>query len=226
MGQTADELRQEIDQKRDNASQKIDQIEQLVTGAADQVKDQVSQAKEQVTQAKEQIKQTFDWRHQVEEKPLVALGAAFIGGIVLGGITGGGDDRGSHQHHYYGQQPQGNGSSQHTVNYGQAAATGGVVAAVRGAAKKAGLDDTIANMADGLMATFSDRIKQIADDAFPGLADKLGGTSSDSAASGSGMPSVGSSSRTPSTTGAAKSDFDQSGAYGSTHASTGGASFS
>jgi len=195
MGQTADELRQEIESKRDDASQKIDQLEQLVTGAADQVRSQVDQTKEQVKaqveQTKEQVKQVFDWRHQVEEKPLVALGAAFIGGIVLAGMTGGNGNGGGH----HVSHPQSDGSL-HSTNYGQQAAAGaGLMGVVRAAATRAGLDSTITNMADSLMGTLSERVKTIADDAFPGLADKLqqatGGQSSSSSQSSGSQSSSG-----------------------------------
>ena len=119
MGETTDQLRQEVDGKREDAAQKIDQIEQRVTetvhrvqegvtGTTDQVKatvqesiqgvqeavgqtaqqmtDQVKNTAQQVTQ---QVKSTVDWRRQVEERPLVMVGAAFLGAFVLGNLTGG-----------------------------------------------------------------------------------------------------------------------------------------
>lgn len=29
----------------------------------------------------------LDWRRQVEDRPLLSVGAAFIGGVILGGVT-------------------------------------------------------------------------------------------------------------------------------------------
>lgn len=185
MGQTADELRQEIDIKREQASEKISMIEERVTGATDLVKEQVAgaadQIKEQVTgaadQLKEQVKTAFDWRHQVEEKPLVALGAAFIGGVVLAGIMGGGDDqpKTSHSQPHYPTSDLNLKESGGQVNYsgGQQHQSGGLSSVVRKAAKDSGLEETISNMAGAFMGTLTERVKSMADQAFPGMADKL-----------------------------------------------------
>lgn len=221
MGQTADELRQEVDSKRDDASQKIEQLEQMVTGAADQVKTQVSDA---VDQAKAQVKQTFDWRHQVEEKPLVALGAAFIGGVVLGGVLGGDDGHQEQRQYgagYYGAQSGDPNATRFQYQYQPPAYAGqsaGVMGALRGAAKKAGLDQTIANMSDNLFSTISERIKQVADDAFPGMGAKMsnampgGGSQQSGSFATSGM---GSSSSVGSSTGSGFSGSSGAGLSGS-----------
>jgi hypothetical protein len=122
MGETADQLRQEVDRKREDAGQKIDAIEQRVSDTAARVQEGVAQTTEQVKatvqqsvegamsavgdttqQVAEQVKQTtqqvteqvkanFDWQKQIEERPLVMLGAAMLGGFVLGSLTGGGND--------------------------------------------------------------------------------------------------------------------------------------
>lgn len=164
MGETADQLRQEIESKRQDASEKIDQIEQKVTGAADQVRGQV-----------DQVMQTFDWRKQVDEKPLVALGTAFIGGIVLGSVLGGDDDDRR-------DTSKRGGYSFNTVQYGQQGSAGagaaagaglGVMAAVRNAAKNTGFEDTLNNMTSSLMSTLTERIKDVAEQTFPGMAGKL-----------------------------------------------------
>jgi ElaB/YqjD/DUF883 family membrane-anchored ribosome-binding protein len=154
MGQTADELRQEIDAKRQDASQKIGQIEEKVTGTADQVREQVAQ--------------TFDWRHQVQERPLTAVSAAFIGGIVLSSVLSRDDDEPRADHR--------RGGSYKTVRYGERAfanKSGGVMDAVRNAARSSGLEDTINSMAGAMMSSVSDRMKQVAEQSFPGMADKL-----------------------------------------------------
>lgn len=173
MGQTADELRQEIDTKRDMAAEKIDQLEQKVTGAAEQVKGQVAGAADQV---KEQVKQTVDWRHQVEERPLVALGAALAGGFVLGGMLGGNDDRSRHddtRHKEAPITPARGGSSSMSSGIMAGAAGSGLMGTVREAAKNTGLEDTLNNLTTSLMSTLSDRVKEIADQIVPGMGEKL-----------------------------------------------------
>lgn len=186
MGQTADELRQEIDSKRQDASQKIEQIEQKVTGTADQVK-------EQVMQTKDQVMQTFDWRQQVQERPLVAVGAAFLGGVVLGNIMGGDDhDR------YRGSDSSFNTVQSQERGMGSTAGGGGMMASIRHAAKSSGLEETVGGMAAGLMGTLSDRMKKYADEVFPGMAEKIQGAK-DRSQSGSGT--MGGSISQPSTFG-------------------------
>lgn len=167
MGEAADQLRQEIDAKRQDATDKIEQLEQKVTGAADHVQHQVEHVREQV-------KETFDWRKQVEERPLVALGVAFVGGAVLGGVMGGDDGhRGSDAPRY----------SSNTVQYAQRGSSGdgaatagvglGLMASLRGAAKSAGLDETINNLTTSFMTTLTERIREVADQAVPGMGEKL-----------------------------------------------------
>jgi hypothetical protein len=165
MGDAADQLRQEIDAKRQDATDKIEQLEQKVTGMADQVQGQVEQVRDQVMQ-------TFDWRKQVDERPLVALGAAFIGGVVLSSVLSGDDDR-----HGSGSAPRYSGN---TVQYGMRGSGGasagagmGIMASVRNAAKSTGFEDTLNNMTTSLMSTLTERIKEVADQTFPGMGEKL-----------------------------------------------------
>jgi hypothetical protein len=138
MGQTTGELRQAVDNKRDDAAQKIDQIEQ------------------RVGETTQQMKETLDWRKQVDDNPLVAVGAAFIGGMVLGGVLGGGDD------HQQKQPPQ----------WQSAAAGAGLGGVIRKAAKSSGIEDSFNDMASSLFGTISDRMKQMTSEKFPGLAGK------------------------------------------------------
>jgi len=168
MGQTADQLRQEIDAKRNDASDKIGQIEEKVTGVAEQAKETVTGVAEQ---AKETVMNTFDWRRQVDQKPLVALGAAFVGGMILAGAVGD-KDEGSHR-----SSSQSNNSDFNIRRYSEqsAAAAGGmgIAGAIRTAAKNSGLEDMMNNMTGSFMSNITDRIKQMADQAFPGMAEKL-----------------------------------------------------
>ena len=153
MGETADQLRQEVDQKREDAAQKIDQIQAKVEGATQQVKDTVDDAKQQV-------KDTFDLRKQIEEKPLLALGAALAGGFILGGVLGGdGDDR--RRYARYDEGPR-------TMPY-RPPASSGIMDNVRKAAKSTGLEETLNTMVSSFMGSLGERVKAIGEETFPGL---------------------------------------------------------
>lgn len=150
MGETTDQLRQQVDQKREDASQKIDQIEQQVMNKAQDIETKVSDTAQQV-------KAQMDWRHQVEERPLVAVGAALVGGILLGGIVGKGDHRQSTQ------QQAGMHASQ----------GGGVTGSVRKAAKDSGLDNAVENFANAAFGMIGERVREMTDRTFPGMLDKV-----------------------------------------------------
>lgn len=160
MGQSSDQIRQEIDQKRTDAASKIDALKDQVQGNADEVRGQVEDTVDQVREGVqgtvedtiETVKQNIDLQRQMEERPLVALGAALVGGFVLGGLLGGG-----------GQQSHSGGSS----------SGGGASSAIRGAAHKSGLEDTISNAAAALMGNVTEQFKGTLDRNFPGFADKM-----------------------------------------------------
>lgn len=202
MGQTADELRQEIDAKRNDASQKIGQIEEKVTGAADQVKEKVADTADHV---KEQVMNTFDWRQQVQERPLVALGAAFLGGVVLAGVVG--DGNGKDQRGGY-QQGNSNFNIRRHSEQGSGAGSGqGLTASIRNAAKTSGLEETMSGMVGAFMMNLTDRVKTMADQTFPGMADKLQGSST-SGSQGDGLNQTNQAQQTRMTSGA--SSYGQS----------------
>ncbi len=167
MGQEPDRIRQEVDQKREDAARKLDQIEHRVEHATHEVKGTVDQTRQQamdmVEQAKQQAKETFDLRRQVEQKPLVALGAAFLGGLVLGGVTGGG---GEQQGQQQGQQQRPHDGRQHRER------GGGIAEGIKRAAKESGLQETLTSMAAAAMGTANDRLKEGLDRRFPGFAGK------------------------------------------------------
>jgi ElaB/YqjD/DUF883 family membrane-anchored ribosome-binding protein len=108
MGQTADQLRQEIAAKRDDAAAKIDQIESRVQDlpnlaretvrgtvdasiqqARDTVDEQLSHAREAVVGKVDQMKQQTSMTTVIDERPLAALGVALAGGFLLGKLFGG-----------------------------------------------------------------------------------------------------------------------------------------
>jgi hypothetical protein len=137
MGETTDQLRDQVDQTRDDASRTIQEIEDRVSSATQQVKDQL------------------DWRHQVQQRPLMSVGLAVIGGMVLGGLTG------SHDSH---APTNGNGAS-----YGHEH-RGGIGDALRGAAKSSGFDDAVHDVANAALGSFGARLRSMAAENFPSLA--------------------------------------------------------
>jgi ElaB/YqjD/DUF883 family membrane-anchored ribosome-binding protein len=154
MGATTDQLRQEVDQKREDAAQKIDQIQAKVEGATQQVK-------ETVEDAKQQVKDTFDLRKQIEEKPLLALGAALAGGFILGGVLG---DGGRDDRHYprYDEGPR-------SMPYRPPQQSSGIMDGMRKAAKSTGLEDSLNTMVSSFIGQLGERVKAIGEEAFPGL---------------------------------------------------------
>jgi hypothetical protein len=137
MGETTGELRQAVDDKREDAAQKIDKIEQ------------------KVGETTQQVKESLDWRRQVDERPLMAVGAAFFGGMLLGGLTGGDGD---HQ--------------TRSAQWQTSKSGGGIGSTIRNAAKNSGFEDTLNEMATGLFGSLSNRMKQVAGETFPSIADK------------------------------------------------------
>jgi ElaB/YqjD/DUF883 family membrane-anchored ribosome-binding protein len=172
MGQSSDQIRQEIDQHRDDAAGKIDQLKEQVQGTADDMRGQVQDTAEQmVNQVKgtvdhtvEAVKQNMDLKQQIEERPLVALGAALVGGFLLGGMMGGGSGHGqSSSHREY--------SSGTPV--GESRTGGGVRSGIRSAVERSGLEDTISSAAAALMGSVTDQLKNTLDQNFPGFATKM-----------------------------------------------------
>jgi hypothetical protein len=153
MGETADQLRQQVDQKRDDASQKIEQIEQQVMQGAQQVQDKVSETAQQV-------KAKLDWRQQVEQHPLLAVGAALAGGMALGGLTGKGDER----------EYRAPGSAEYRPSTAQ---QGGVRHSIRNAARESGLEDSIQKFASAAFGMLGERMREMTDRTFPGMLDKV-----------------------------------------------------
>jgi len=68
MGQAASEVRREIEDTRDNLGENLQRLES-------------------------KVKRTTDWRAQFDERPLMMIGVAFGGGLLLSSMAGGGKDR-------------------------------------------------------------------------------------------------------------------------------------
>jgi ElaB/YqjD/DUF883 family membrane-anchored ribosome-binding protein len=189
MGEGTDQLRQEIDQKRDDAAQKIDQIEQQVMQTAQQMEQKVTntaqqieskvmdtrqqiedkvmdtkqQIEDKVTDTVQQVREKFDWRGQVEERPLVAVGVAMLGGAILGGVLKDGDDHAREASHQMGISSQ---------------KRSGVGNAIRNAAKDSGLEDTIQKFAHAAFSNLGNQVRDVTERSFPGIAEIMKSDSS------------------------------------------------
>jgi len=153
MGETADQIRRQVDQKRDDASQKIDQIEQKVMGTAQQIEGKV-------TETADQVKSQMNWRYQVEEHPLMSVGVAMVGGMMLGNMMGKDD-------HQYRSSPDVH-VSQQSMHQG-----GGMGESIRKAARNSGLDNTVQNFASAAFGMIGERMREMTERTFPGMLDKV-----------------------------------------------------
>jgi hypothetical protein len=68
VGQTADQIRDEIDNQRQELGDNLQELER-------------------------KVKETVDWRAQFEQKPMLGLGIAFGAGLLLSVLTPSGDDK-------------------------------------------------------------------------------------------------------------------------------------
>lgn len=165
MGQSADEIREEIDRNRADATQKIDQLERQMQGNVDYMRDQVEGTVEDVRdQVKDTVEDTveavknFDVQEQIQQRPLVSLGVAFVGGILLGGMTGGGGgSQQQHQQYYQGSSSQG----------------GSMAGGLRSVAQRSGLEESFSNAGAALVGSVTDQLKQRVDQSFPGFSEKM-----------------------------------------------------
>jgi ElaB/YqjD/DUF883 family membrane-anchored ribosome-binding protein len=187
MGQSSDELRQEIDQKRSEAAEKIDRIQAQAQDTSTQIRDQIREGSEQVQDTAQHIREqvqgtvedsvetakhaieNVDLHQQVQQRPLMSVGAAFIGGMVLGKIMSGGGDSHDHGNGNHSYTPPG------TTGYSSspASSSGGISHSLRNAIEKSGLEETISNAAAALIGNAGEQLRATLDNSFPGFADKL-----------------------------------------------------
>lgn len=173
MGQTADQLRQELDRKREELTKDVDRIEERVMSA-------------------------FDINHQVEQKPLLAVGLAVAGGFLLGSMVGGGSSkpkyevdrrysRGSYagpgaytggqsiysQPAPFAAQGHTNAEQQHA---GGPSLIGNVAEGVKESFRRGSggstVEDTVSNVTAAITAILVDKAKEMLDQNLPGFADK------------------------------------------------------
>lgn len=187
MGQSADQIRREIDQSRNDAAGKIDQLQSQVQGTAQEVRDSVQGTTEKVVEdlkgtvdeTVESVRQNLDLRHQIEQRPLVSLGIALVGGFLVGGMTGNGGQQhhGQHQSYPNYQYPEagqsGTYSGQGGSYSGSSRQSSSVSQGLRSAVQKTGLEDTISDAAAALIGSVTDQFKSTLNQNFPGFADKM-----------------------------------------------------
>lgn len=179
MGKSSDQLREEIDAQRAEAGEKIDQLQHQVQDQIEDTRQQVTEtathvreeAQAMVTDTVDSVKRSvedFDFERHVQERPMLSMGMAMLGGFLLGSMLGG-DDNNNHRQHV--SSPTYDAG---TVSYGNGSSNGGSIGrSLRSAAKKSGLEDTISNAGAALMGTLTEQLKQMVDQNFPGFSEKL-----------------------------------------------------
>jgi ElaB/YqjD/DUF883 family membrane-anchored ribosome-binding protein len=171
MGKSSDQLRAEIDQQREDAGARIDHLQQQMQDQIEGTREQVMETAEQVrdeakaavTDTVESMRQSIenlDIERHVQERPLVSVGAALLGGFLLGAVLG--DEQQRHAGGYSGANSTGGGAD-----------VSGMMHGIRSAAKKSGLEDTVSNAAAALMGSVTEQLKGMLDQSFPGFSEKL-----------------------------------------------------
>jgi len=150
---------------RAQAEGTVEDLRHQVQDTATDVRDQVQGTVEDTIQT---VKENVHIEQWVQERPLLSLGAALIGGFVLGGIldgSSGGGGRGS----YSGSS--GEGSSSYSGSSGSSSM--GISDSMRNIYKSSGLEDTVNNAAAAMMGSVTEQLKQTMDRNMPGFADKM-----------------------------------------------------
>lgn len=143
MGSTASQIREELDQHRDDAAARLAELENRVGGAAEQAKSQVEEVRTQVEDAAQQVKQRLDITYQLQENPLVAVGAGLLVGFLLGGGLSGG----------------GGGSRHSPAGYGSPSVGAHLQASLMRSAKSSGISDTLSAAGNALMSEVTKSVK-------------------------------------------------------------------
>ena len=188
MGKSSDQLREEIDAQRSDAGAKIDdlqhQVQDQVEHAREQVTDTASHVRDEaeamMTDTVDSVKQTvedFDLERMVQDRPLLSVGAAMLGGYMLGAMLGGGSDAGQNSNQYttarMGSSTGSQARSYSDSHSGSHSSGAGIGQSLRSAAQKSGLEDTISNAGAALMGSVTEQLKGMMDKNFPGFSDKL-----------------------------------------------------
>src|SRR5699024_2842729 len=89
-----------IDELQNQVQQQVDDTRQQVTDTASQVRGEAQAMVDDSVETVKHAVEDFDFERQVQERPLLSVGAAMIGGFVLGGLLGGSSDSRQHQGGY------------------------------------------------------------------------------------------------------------------------------
>ncbi len=188
MGKSSDQLREELDAQRADTGAKIDNLQHQVEDQIEHTREQVTEtaqhvrdeAQAVVTDTVDSVKQTvedFDLERMVQDRPLLSVGAAMLGGFMLGAMLGGGDGSDNNPNRYTtARMGSGTGSqsgSQSDSYSGSHSSSSGIGNSLRSAAQKSGLEDTISNAGAALMGSVTEQLKDMMDKNFPGFSDKL-----------------------------------------------------
>lgn len=181
MGKSSDQLREEIDAQRADAGAKIDDLQNQVQNQVENTREQVTdtaehirdEAQAMVTDSVETVKNTvenMDLERMVQDRPLLSVGAAMLGGFMLGAMLGGDNDSRQHSQSYSGSYPDG---AEFGNRGGSRSSSSGIGHSLRTAAQKSGLEDTISNAGAALMGSVTEQLKGMVDQSFPGFSEKL-----------------------------------------------------
>jgi len=160
METSTDELRRELDQKRDALTRDVERLEA-------------------------KVKNTFDLGSQISERPLLSVGLAVVGGLVLGRMGSSGPRRltatttYAHGHRTGGGAitPYGSAWSNGNPTEQPGAAPGivdqvcaGFQGSIQRGVHSGGVDSVLANVTAALTALLVDKAKELLDQNLPGFA--------------------------------------------------------
>ncbi|CAN5865462.1 hypothetical protein BH20CHL4_BH20CHL4_11530 [soil metagenome] len=106
----------------------------------------------------------LDWRRQVEARPLLSVGAAFIGGVILGGVTSGNDDREASCYQYDPSRSQ--------YHPGERRTDRSLASAVRSAVRASGVEETLSSAVAAALTIAGQRVKEVIDEWYPGFSER------------------------------------------------------
>lgn len=171
MDKRSDDIRQDIEATRASLDEKIDLLESKATEAVDKAKE------------------TFDLKHQVAERPWVALGAAVAAGYVLGSLGG----ESSEEQRWHGQPATTVDYNSHAPRDSGPSATSKIKE--KGADFLSQFDDEIELLKGAAMATLTSFLRDTIRQSVPALGQQLdkarGDRGSGASYSGVSQPSGG-----------------------------------
>jgi hypothetical protein len=163
MAQSTEEIRRELDAKRDALTRDVERLET-------------------------KVRSTFDLSHQIEERPLLSVGLAMLGGFIIGRMGGGGPAEAERPPATYSQGHFTSGMGVYTgpawsgqSHQFQPEASGpgfvdhvkaGVQESFRRGTQGGSLESVVTNISAALTALLVDKAKEMLDDNLPGFASR------------------------------------------------------